>query len=66
MRFTVYAPDGGDSEEYDGDAVYSVQDSGALVVRPHGGGRVTYGPVGWLRVEEPADQSEQQPPVRGV
>jgi hypothetical protein len=66
MRFTVYTNASGDSEEFDGAAVYSVQDSGALVVRPDEGGRVTYGPSGWLRVEEPPDQSEQDPPIRGV
>ena len=60
MEFTVYTQDGGgeDVEEFGGSSVYSVMESGALVVRPDVGWRTTYGPTGWLRVEEPADHSE--------
>jgi hypothetical protein len=64
MTFTVYIDDGGGDGAYEygryrGASSYTLADSGALVVRPEGGGRVTFGPAGWSRVEEDSGRVEE-------
>jgi hypothetical protein len=58
MTFDVYTPFG--TQHYAGNARYDVEHPGGglLTVWTHDGDKITYGPMGWIRVAE--WQSEHQ------
>jgi hypothetical protein len=63
MDLTVYGQDGsrgGREDRYVGDDTFRVWDAGVLEVAT-GGGMVSYGPTGWLRVEIAPDQATGTP-----
>ena len=51
MEFTVVVPDAEELLFY-GESTFRL-DNGALVVDDEDGRTITYGPTGWLRVEQP-------------
>lgn len=60
MEFTVYVPDpelsNGSARVFEGDIVGFRVENGALIVDQQDGSRITFGPLGWLRVwESPAE-----------
>jgi hypothetical protein len=68
MEFTVYSHDGsrgGHPGRYGGDDTFKVWDAGVLEVAT-GGGIVTYGPSGWLRIDVAPHQSRQAVLFGGV
>ena len=50
MDFTVRGPEG--DEEFTGEARYTFDEHGHLVVHSTDGGRRTYSPSGWSRLDE--------------
>jgi hypothetical protein len=61
MNFTVYSPQGGPNEgldSYDGDSNFRIQDGTGVLEVSTEGGKVIYGPAGWLRLVVPPGQSQ--------